>query len=293
MNRSPAALEARIAELEAQLAALQQQSDVSHEKQHLLEALFEHAVDILFIANFDSTLRYVNGAFKRMLGYGDASIKRPTWSYIVEAEQSNRLKEAIEHVMNNGFWVGRLTYVRADGSTFPGLLSTFLIYDQAGKPLARGGFIRDLTEQEQHERELQTQQAQQAQLQAEIISAQRKALHELASPLIPLAERVLVMPLIGSLDSHRTQQIIATLLEGVSVHQAKTVIIDITGVPVVDTQVAHTLLQATQALKLLGAHVMLTGIRPEVAQTVVGLGVDLSGIQTLGNLQQAIAASLR
>ena len=80
-----------------------------------------------------------------------------------------------------------------------------------------------------------------------------------------------------------------TLLEGVAVSRASTAILDITGVPVVDTQVANALLRAAQAVKLLGAQVVLTGIRPEVAQTLVGLGADLSGIVTRATLQSGIA----
>ncbi|MBX0326121.1 STAS domain-containing protein [Oscillochloris sp. ZM17-4] len=130
-------------------------------------------------------------------------------------------------------------------------------------------------------------------LQQEIIRTQDAALRELSTPLIPIADQVVVMPLIGSLDSRRTQQVIETLLEGVSTLRARVAIIDITGVPVVDTQVANTLVRAAQSVKLLGAKVILTGIRPEVAQTLVGLGADLSSIITRGTLQSGIALALR
>lgn len=84
-----------------------------------------------------------------------------------------------------------------------------------------------------------------------------------------------------------------TLLEGVARHQAALVILDITGVAVVDTQVAQGLIQATQAVKLLGAQVILTGIQPQFAQTLVHLGIDLRGIQTRSSLQAGIAAALQ
>jgi rsbT co-antagonist protein RsbR len=278
-----AALEQRIAYLEAELAAAQRcavrDHEVLDEQYYLLKALFENAVDVLFIANFDGTLRYVNAAFKRMLGYGDDAINRPTWTYIVEGEQTDRLKDAVAQVMSQGYWIGRLTYRREDGSTFPGLLSTFLIRDRAGEPLARGGFIRDLTEQDRQEQALH--------------AAQQAALRELSTPLMPIADQVVALPLIGSIDAARAQQIVERLIEGVAASRAKTAILDITGVPVVDTQVAYALLQATQAVSLLGAQVILTGIRPEVAQTLVGLGVDMSGIITQATLQQGIAHALR
>jgi rsbT co-antagonist protein RsbR len=127
----------------------------------------------------------------------------------------------------------------------------------------------------------------------ETIIAQTAILHELSTPVIPLSDEVLVMPLIGSIDSRRAQQVLETLLESVAGSGAMTVILDITGVPIVDTQVANALLQAAQAVKLLGAQSVLTGIRPEVAQTLVGLGVNLQQMVTRSTLQSGIAYALR
>ncbi|MGQ9925892.1 MAG: STAS domain-containing protein [Chloroflexaceae bacterium] len=126
-----------------------------------------------------------------------------------------------------------------------------------------------------------------------VLAAQRDALRELSTPLIPITDDVVIMPLIGTIDSGRAQLVMETLLDGVAQRQARLVILDITGVPVVDSQVAQALIQAAQAVKLLGARVMLTGIQPQIAQTLVHLGVDLSGIQTQSSLQAGIAAALR
>lgn len=129
-------------------------------------------------------------------------------------------------------------------------------------------------------------------LQREMIAAQEAALRELSTPLIPVASGVLVMPLVGAIDSKRAQQIIESLLEGIGTQHAHAAIIDITGVKVVDTQVAGALLQAAQAARLLGTQVILTGISPEVAQTLVQIGADLSGIVTRGSLQSGIARAI-
>lgn len=139
---------------------------------------------------------------------------------------------------------------------------------------------------------LKQAQERQLHMQAEIIDAQAMALNELSTPLMPISDGTVVLPLIGSIDSRRAQQIMETLLQGVGERNAHVAIIDITGVAVVDTQVANTLIQAAQAVRLLGARVMLTGIRPEVAQTLIGLGVDLSVIDTKASLQDGIAAAL-
>jgi rsbT co-antagonist protein RsbR len=127
----------------------------------------------------------------------------------------------------------------------------------------------------------------------QVIAAQQSALRELSTPLIPVSDNVVIMPLIGTIDTGRAQQVMETLLEGVAQHQAELAILDITGVSVVDTQVAQALVSAAQAVRLLGARVMLTGIGPQIAQTLVQLGVDLSSINTRGSLQAGIVAALR
>ncbi|MFL5804979.1 MAG: substrate-binding domain-containing protein [Roseiflexaceae bacterium] len=125
----------------------------------------------------------------------------------------------------------------------------------------------------------------QLRLQHEIIVAQRRMIQELSTPIIPISDKILVLPLIGTIDSARAQQIMETMLLTISKHQAAVLIIDITGVAMVDTGVAHYLLQAARAAQLLGTRVILVGISPEVAQTVVQLGVDLSSLPTYSTLR--------
>jgi len=115
---------------------------------------------------------------------------------------------------------------------------------------------------------------------------------ELGSPIIPLARGVIAMPLIGTVDSERAQGIMTALLQGVQERRARVAIVDITGVPVVDTAVAGALLKAAHGVRLLGAEAILTGIRTEVAQTIVGLGVDLTGITTRATLEEGLAYAL-
>src|SRR5262249_22640418 len=111
----------------------------------------------------------------------------------------------------------------------------------------------------------------------------------LGCPVIPLLQHVLLIPLVGAIDSNRAQQIIEAVLDGVSSYRASDVLLDITGVPLVDSQVANSLIQAARAAVLLGARVILVGIRPEIAQSIVGLGIDLSHIAS----QPTLAAALR
>lgn len=126
------------------------------------------------------------------------------------------------------------------------------------------------------------------QVQSEQLDAQNRTIRELGTPIIPVHEGVLVLPLVGVLDSYRASQVMEKLLEAITDYQADLVIIDITGVPVVDTSVANYLLQAARATKLVGARVILVGIGSEIAQTMVHLGVDMSDIVTLANLQEGL-----
>ncbi|MGQ9627999.1 MAG: STAS domain-containing protein [Anaerolineae bacterium] len=120
-----------------------------------------------------------------------------------------------------------------------------------------------------------------------------ETIQALSTPIVPISEEILILPLVGSIDTRRAGQIMESLLEGINHYQAETVIIDITGVPVVDTSVANHLLQAAQAARLLGAQVILVGISPEIAQTIVELGIDLSEVVTRRNLQQGIAYAMK
>jgi rsbT co-antagonist protein RsbR len=200
-------------------------------------------------------------------------------------EEPARLSAIRHQVGQGGAWQGITCYRRADGVTFKAQTSIFAIHDPDGRPLAFPGIIHDLSAQLRAEEERLA-------LQEQVIAAQQAALRELSTPLMPLAVGLVAMPLIGSIDSTRAQQIIETLLEGVTAHHADTVIVDITGVPLVDTQVANALVRAAQAVRLLGARVILTGIRPEVAQTLVGIGMNLGDIITRSTLQSGIAYAL-
>jgi PAS domain S-box-containing protein len=157
---------------------------------------------------------------------------------------------------------------------------------ESGEVLGVRGVTMDVTARKRAEEE-------QARLQEEVIQVQARMLAELSTPLIPINEEVLVMPLIGSLDQARSDNVIQTLLAGITRSRARVAILDITGVPGLDTRSADAILRAARAVRLLGARVVLTGIRPEVAQTLVTLGADLGGIVTRGTLEDGIAFAMR
>lgn len=128
--------------------------------------------------------------------------------------------------------------------------------------------------------------------QRELLGEQAAALARMSTPLIPISGDVVVMPLIGQLDAGRTAVAIEELLAGVTARRARVAILDITGVAAVDGDVAAGLVRAARAVMLLGARVVLTGVRPDVASRLVELGVDLAGIVTAGTLQAGIAVAM-
>lgn len=146
---------------------------------------------------------------------------------------------------------------------------------------------RDITERKVHERVLEANLRQQ-----ELLRIQGATLMQLSTPLIPISDAVVVMPLVGQLDRARADQVMTTLLEGVGRSRAKVAILDITGVPSVDATTADVLARAARAAQLLGARVILTGIRPDVALALLELGADLSGVVTHRTLQDGIRVSL-
>jgi anti-anti-sigma regulatory factor/putative methionine-R-sulfoxide reductase with GAF domain len=149
-------------------------------------------------------------------------------------------------------------------------------------------------EQQVQERteELKQEREESARLQQEVIDAQQRAIQELSTPIIPVLEGVLVMPLIGSIDTMRARDVTRRLLTGIREHRANVVILDITGVPVVDSGVAAYLTKTIQAARLKGARTIVTGVSDAVAETIVDLGIDWSGIETLSDLRVGLRAAL-
>jgi anti-anti-sigma regulatory factor/HAMP domain-containing protein len=119
------------------------------------------------------------------------------------------------------------------------------------------------------------------------------AIREMSSPVVPVMEGILVMPLVGTIDSGRASLLVRSLLAGIERHRADVVILDVTGVPLVDTQIAQALLEAARAARLLGARSVLVGLRPELAQTIVSLGLDLSDLVTRADLQSGVAHAIK
>lgn len=167
--------------------------------------------------------------------------------------------------------------VRKDGSRFWANVVMTAVRDPEGDLLGIGKFTRDLTERKRAE---------------ERIQQQSKEIMELSTPVMQVWEGIVLAPLIGSLDSERTQQFMERLLTRIVETNSPVALVDITGVPTIDTKTAQHLIETISAVRLLGAQVVLTGVRPTIAQTMVHLGVQLSDIITRSSLSAGLVVAL-
>jgi rsbT co-antagonist protein RsbR len=216
---------------------------------------------------------FINRGGRRLLGMtddepsGTVAAAHPEWARKLVGEH------AIPTAIRDGIWRGESALLTRDGREIPVSQVILCHRGSSGDVEFISTIIRDVSERKQAE---------------ETIRKQADALLRLSTPLIPISDDIVVMPLIGVIDSARAQRVMATLLEGIAQSQARVAILDITGVSLVDEEVATAIVSAAKAVGLLGANVVLTGIRPEVARTLVDLGVDLGSIVTRSNLQGGI-----
>ena len=250
-----------------------------------VDNIVESMRDALIVVDERGSIKTVNGAALQLFGYRkQALVAQPVALLFTESQTTPQILKAMTSQADASTL--ETSCRTADGRVFPASVAASALRT-VGDMQGIVCTIRDVSERKQAEEALRRSIAQE-----ETIRAQAAILAELSTPLIPISDQVVVMPLIGTLDSQRAQQVLESLLQGIASTRAEIAILDITGVPVVDTQVANALIQAAQAVKLLGAQVILTGIRPEVAQTLVGLDLDLRDVLTHSTLQSGIAAVL-
>ncbi len=261
--------------------------DITEQKQQegqlrKFKMLADYAPDGIAIAGLDTVIRYANASLENMLG---RPLVGQSVTALVAPEEQPYLAAIVEQVLASGTATGQITYQRADQTTFVAQFSALTIPDTNGQPVAVASINRDISDLLRNEQERQA-------LQEQIIEAQQAALRELSTPLLPIADEVVLIPIIGSIDSARAQQIMESLLEGIARHNASVAILDITGVKMVDTQVAAALIRAAQAAQLLGTQTIITGISPEIAQTLIQIGADLHSLLAKASLQQGVAYAL-
>jgi PAS domain S-box-containing protein len=256
-------------------------------KHELLYTVLDNGVSLTFVKDIDRRYIFASEGLADAFGLHPLEMLGKT-DYelgVVPAEVVARWDQEDAAILRGGRPVRFEEVVVLEGRLRHFLTVKFPVLDAARRPVALCAIPTDITM-------LKEAEAERAALKEQIIASQQAALRELQTPLIPIADQVLAMPIIGSIDAGRAAQIMEALLRGITEMRAHTAILDITGVRVVNAEVAEALVRATRAARLLGARVVLTGIGPDVASALVELRVDLEGIVTRGTFQSGIAFAL-
>lgn len=256
------------------------------QSRHILLSVVENSPNAIYVKDLQGRYMMVNRRALQMLGKTPEQMLRQTDEAWLPPALAEQMRDYDRRVIESGEpleYEELLPMAEGERSV---LIIKFPIHGPSGKPIGVCGIATDITERRRAE-------ADRIEMQQQMIEAQRAALRELSTPLVPIAAGVLAMPLVGTIDSIRAAEIMETLLAGIARQQARVAILDITGVRVVDTQVANGLVGAARAARLLGAQVVLTGISPAVAQTLVSLQLDLGDLVTLSTMQSGIAYALR
>ena len=251
----------------------------------IFEALFQAAPYAVVVALPDNTVRFSNPKFQALLGLDDL-VGRSIES-LHDPDDIPRLRGDVRPtVSTRGQWDGPLRYKNANGSLVETHATVFRLQNSSGEVAARCAIIRELEPERRAEEERRK-------LMEEVIEAQARALEERQTPLVPIANGILVMPIIGTIDAKRANRMITALLQGIDEQHASVVLLDLTGMRAVDASSTNAIVQAVQAARLLGTDVVLTGIEPNVAQLFVDANADFSGIEIKGTLGDGVRWALR
>ncbi|EYF06177.1 PAS domain-containing protein [Chondromyces apiculatus] len=309
------ALEREVAAIRAQLTVLTAENAALRAERDQFRRFCDLSPNLIYLYDLDDrTNLYANRQIAESLGYSVEEMQHMRGTLMATIGHPEDMATMPEHIARLRLAadgdVLEVTYRcrRPDGS-WRWLLSRDIVYgrDDEGVPRLILGIVEDVTERRRSEEELHLQEdeiARQAEeisrrdaerlaLQEQVIEAHRVALRELSTPLIPIADRVVAMPLIGAIDGERAQRILEVLLQGITAQQAHIAILDVTGVRAADMQVADALVRVASTANLLGAEVVLTGISPALAQALTEGGVDLGATLTLATLQSGISYALR
>jgi len=259
----------------------------------LLQNVIDTFNDPIFVKDLQHRWIACNQAFCTLLGQShDAVIGRsdPDFWHPEQAEIFWRMDDEV--IASGELNENEEQLTGADGILRTIWTRKYPLRSAQGNVIGLCGIITDISEIKRRQDEVAALETE-MKAQIELIQAQATMLDELSVPIIQIWQDILLLPLVGVIESRRAAQVMENLLESVGRMGAQFVIIDITGVAVVDTSVASYLIRAVQATQLLGCQSILVGISPEIAQTLVGLGVDFSRITTRATLQSGLEYALK
>ncbi len=252
--------------------------------------LAENVADMITRTDVHGAYTYVSPVSFSILGYSPEEMVGTHWQDYIHPDDLVDLQLAEQ--AGDTLSLSRIYRMRRKDGEYVWLEASVRLLPTAGGAPEFITVARDITERRAAEEALNQARQEHERLQQQIIEAQKQAIQELSSPVIPIMDGVIVMPIIGSIDTTRARDITRALLAGISRHRAQVAILDITGVPVVDSGVADHLNRSIQAARLKGAHTIITGISEAVAETIVDLGIDWRGIETVRDLQTGLKSAL-
>ncbi len=280
-------LQARVAELERQNAEL---TRALHLKEGMYAALLVDQRELVCRYLADGTLTFVNDAYCRYFDKTREELVGHSYSPLLPEEDRPLMAEVSDRLARGESYAEVEHRVIVAGGEVRWLhWIDRALRDAAGNIIELHAVGLDVTDRKRAEEHAQRSEA----LREQLVQAQEQAIRELSAPIIPIADEVLALPLVGRMDDKRAQMVLETLLEGVVNMQAETVLLDVTGIGIIDTYVAEALARTAQAVKLLGARVVLTGIQPHVAQTLVTMGIDMQGVRAVRSLKEGIAWAMQ
>jgi PAS domain S-box-containing protein len=244
----------------------------------------------IFLLNADGTVATWSAGARRLQGYSPAEIIGKHFSIFYPPEDVKAGKPAMElrEAAREGRYEDEGWRLRKDGSRFWANVIITALRDEAGQVRGFGKISRDLSERRKSEDDLRQAYADLEKRAQEKASELFEAIRALSTPVLPVRPHLLVLPLIGLIDSARALQFTEQLLTAIRTYRARAVVLDITGVLVVDSKVANHLLQTVEAARLMGTSVIVTGISSEIAQTLVRIGVDLTRLTTATDLRAGL-----
>jgi PAS domain S-box-containing protein len=291
---SYADLERRSAELTAENQALRAQVEearrliedhaLADRERHLNEARFQQTFDCapigLTIVSLEGRFTRANRALAEMLGYTPEELVRLRFQDITHADDLEIDLDLVGKTIRGEIprYQLKKRYIHRDGSIVYAILHVALVRDEGGAPVHFISQIVDITEQRRA---------------YEALRASEERLRLLSTPLVPIRDDIVAMPLVGEIDPDRADRVLEVLLTGISGRRVRVAILDVTGVVSLNEQAAGALVRCAQAARLIGAQMVLIGIRAEGARTLVEIGADLSGIVTCANLQASITYALK
>lgn len=252
--------------------------------------LYDRAPIMMHSIDGTGKLIEVNEEWEKVLGYSrDEVLGRTSVEFMTEESRLKAVNEKIPQLIQAGYIRDvHYQFIKKTGEIVDVMISAIVVRDENGQIDRILGVLLDMTERLAAEEALR--QAAATEL---TIAAQEEMIRALSCPLIPFGRGALLMPLIGHINQGRASRIVEELARGVVTQQAIVAILDVTGVPNVDAEVADALLRAANVVRLLGADVILTGIQPAMARVIVELGIDMSGFLVKSSLQEGLAQLMR